>query len=243
MSVSLAKIRARLLVGGVIMATMPSVALAQTAPSSSKSEAAEEIVVVGSRIEGAKISGALPVSVLDTDRILATGSVSGDELFRSIPQAGDVQFQEARTTGNLNDARGDNASINLRSVGTGNTLVLLNGRRMILTPGTQTENFVPVQTANTNSLPVGATRRIEVLRDGAAAIYGADAVAGVVNVVLDDKFEGLRVDTRYGFADGTDEATGAIKAGFKTKAGGSFTIFGSYTKRSPLFAKGQGDVV
>jgi len=236
MSVSLAKIRARLLVGGVIMATMPSVALAQTAPSSSKSEAAEEIVVVGSRIEGAKISGALPVSVLDTDRILATGSVSGDELFRSIPQAGDVQFQEARTTGNLNDARGDNASINLRSVGTGNTLVLLNGRRMILTPGTQTENFVPVQTANTNSLPVGATRRIEVLRDGAAAIYGADAVAGVVNVVLDDKFEGLRVDTRYGFADGTDEATGAIKAGFKTKAGGSFTIFGSYTKRSPLFA-------
>ena len=235
MSVSLAKIRARLLVGGVIMATMPSVALAQTAPSSSKSEAAEEIVVVGSRIEGAKISGALPVSVLDTDRILATGSVSGDELFRSIPQAGDVQFQEARTTGNLNDARGDNASINLRSVGTGNTLVLLNGRRMILTPGTQTENFVPVQTANTNSLPVGATRRIEVLRDGAAAIYGADAVAGVVNVVLDDKFEGLRVDTRYGFADGTDEATGAIKAGFKTKAGGSFTIFGSYTKRSPLF--------
>jgi outer membrane receptor protein involved in Fe transport len=235
MSVSLAKIRARLLVGGVIMAAMPSVALAQTAPSSSKSEAAEEIVVVGSRIEGAKISGALPVSVLDTDRILATGSVSGDELFRSIPQAGDVQFQEARTTGNLNDARGDNASINLRSVGTGNTLVLLNGRRMILTPGTQTENFVPVQTANTNSLPVGATRRIEVLRDGAAAIYGADAVAGVVNVVLDDKFEGLRVDTRYGFADGTDEATGAIKAGFKTKAGGSFTIFGSYTKRSPLF--------
>lgn len=235
MSVSLAKIRARLLVGGVIMAAMPSVALAQTAPSSSKSDAAEEIVVVGSRIEGAKISGALPVSVLDTDRILATGSVSGDELFRSIPQAGDVQFQEARTTGNLNDARGDNASINLRSVGTGNTLVLLNGRRMILTPGTQTENFVPVQTANTNSLPVGATRRIEVLRDGAAAIYGADAVAGVVNVVLDDKFEGLRVDTRYGFAEGTDEATGAIKAGFKTKAGGSFTIFGSYTKRSPLF--------
>ena len=59
-----------------------------------------------------------------------------------------------------------------------NTLVLVNGRRMILTPGTQTENFVPVQTANTNAIPVGATRRIEVLRDGAAAIYGADAVAG-----------------------------------------------------------------
>jgi len=195
-----------------------------------------EMVVVGSRIEGAKISGALPVSLLTAERLAATGSVSGDDLFRSIPQAGDVQFQEARTTGNLNDARGDNASINLRSVGTGNTLVLVNGRRMILTPGTQTENFVPVQTANTNSLPVGATKRIEVLRDGAAAIYGADAVAGVVNVVLDDKFEGIRADARYGFAKGTSETTGALKGGFDTGNGGRVVLFGSYTRRTPLYA-------
>ena len=195
-----------------------------------------EVVVVGSRIEGAKAAGALPVSVLNAERIAATGSVSGDDLFRSIPQAGDVQFQEARTTGNLNDARGDNSSINLRSVGTGNTLVLLNGRRMILTPGTQTENFVPVQTANTNSLPVGATRRIEVLRDGAAALYGADAVAGVVNVVLDNKFKGLRVDGRYGYADGTAETTAAVKAGIETRAGGHLMVFGSYTHRTPLMA-------
>jgi outer membrane receptor protein involved in Fe transport len=231
--------RASLLFSSALVSIAPSVSHAQVTPPPAASDqpaASDEIVVVGSRIEGAKISGALPVSVLDTDRILATGSVSGDELFRSIPQAGDVQFQEARTTGNLNDARGDNASINLRSVGTGNTLVLLNGRRMILTPGTQTENFVPVQTANTNSLPVGATRRIEVLRDGAAAIYGADAVAGVVNVVLDDRFKGVRADARYGFADGTSERTGALKAGFETKSGGNFMVFGSYTHRTPLFA-------
>jgi outer membrane receptor protein involved in Fe transport len=113
--------------------------------------------------------------------------------------------------------------------------MLLNGRRMILTPGTQTENFVPVQTANTNSLPIGATRRVEILRDGAAAIYGADAVAGVVNVVLDDRFEGFRVDGRYGFADGTSEYTAAAKAGFATSSGGRFMIFGSYTHRTPLF--------
>lgn len=201
---------------------------------------AESIVVVGTRIEGSRIAGTLPVSVLSEDRIAAIGSVSGDDLFRSIPQAGDVQFQEARTTGNLNDARGDNASINLRSVGTGNTLVLINGRRMILTPGTQTENFVPVQTANTNSLPVGATRRVEVLRDGAAAIYGADAVAGVINVVTDDRFEGFRTTARYGFADGTDEITGSFKAGIKTGSGGNFTLFGSYTRRTPLFASERG---
>ncbi len=237
MPFSKAKLRTRLMLSGSIMVVLPSMALAQSSPPPAEKDqaAVEEIVVVGSRIEGAKISGALPVSLLNEDRILATGSVSGDELFRSIPQAGDVQFQEARTTGNLNDARGDNASINLRSVGTGNTLVLLNGRRMILTPGTQTENFVPVQTANTNSLPVGATRRIEVLRDGAAAIYGADAVAGVVNVVVDDRFKGLRADARYGFADGTSEATAALKAGFETKSGGNFMVFGSYTHRTPLY--------
>jgi outer membrane receptor protein involved in Fe transport len=227
--------RAGLFIGCSIIVATPSFAQTAVQPEA-EAESTEAIVVVGSRIEGSKIAETLPVSVLSEDRIAATGSVSGDDLFRSIPQAGDVQFQEARTTGNLNDARGDNASINLRSVGTGNTLVLVNGRRMILTPGTQTENFVPVQTANTNSLPVGATRRIEVLRDGAAAVYGADAVAGVVNVVTDDRYEGLRFDTRYGSADGTNEKTGAIKAGFKTKSGGRFTFFGSLTKRTPLFA-------
>lgn len=233
--------RAGLLVGCSMLMTTPSFAQGAATPekpdvAAEEQPAETEIVVTGSRIEGSRVAETLPVSVLNEDRIAATGSISGDDLFRSIPQAGDVQFQEARTTGNLNDARGDNASINLRSVGTGNTLVLVNGRRMILSPGTQTENFVPVQTANTNSLPVGATRRVEVLRDGAAAIYGADAVAGVINVVTDDRYEGLRFDARYGFADGTSEKTGAIKAGIKTSSGGRFTLFGSYTRRTPLFA-------
>ena len=198
-----------------------------------------EIVVVGSQIKGATAAGTLPVTVLSQERIEATGSVSGDDLFRSIPQASDVQFQESRTTGNLNDARGDNASINLRSVGTGNTLVLLNGRRMILTPGTQTENFVPVQTANTNSLPIGAVRRIEVLRDGAAAIYGADAVAGVVNVVTDDRYQGFRANARHGFADGTKETSVALKAGTSTRFGANFMAFGSYTHRTPLLTSAR----
>jgi iron complex outermembrane recepter protein len=241
MMVSAASLRAFFLGTASVLASIPQMAIGQPArqpsppPAANASDAAE-IVVVGSRIENAKIAGALPITVLGEEQIAATGSVSGDDLFRSIPQAGDVQFQESRTTGNLNDARGDNASINLRSVGTGNTLVLVNGRRMILTPGTQTENFVPVQTANTNSIPVGAIRRLEVLRDGAAAIYGADAVAGVVNVVLDDRFTGLRVNGRYGFADGMSEATIAGKAGIETKSGGNFMVFGSYTRRTPLFA-------
>jgi outer membrane receptor protein involved in Fe transport len=205
-------------------------------PQAGPAESAEEIVVTGSQIRGARVTGALPLTVVGEDRIAATGSLSGDDLFRSIPQAGDVQFQESRTTGNLNDARGDNASINLRNLGTGNTLVLLNGRRMVPTPGTQTENFVPVQTVNTNAIPVGATRRVEVLRDGAGAIYGSDAVAGVVNVVLDDRYQGLRLDGRYGFADGTSETTISLKAGTKIGDNTRVMLFGSYHHRTPLFA-------
>ena len=84
----------------------------------------------------------MPVTVLNSEDIALTGAVTGDELLRSIPQMGAVGFNESVTTG-VNAARGDVNSINLRGIGTGNTLVLLNGRRMVLHPGTQTENFIP----------------------------------------------------------------------------------------------------
>ncbi|WP_168075297.1 TonB-dependent receptor [Caulobacter sp. SSI4214] len=214
-------------------------------PSSAGARAIEEeaqvvdtLVVVGSQIEGAKRTAALPVTVIGEKEILATGAVSGDELFRAIPQAGDVQFQEARTTGNLNDARGDVASLNLRSLGTGNTLALLNGRRAVLAPGSQTENLVPVQTVNTNAFPVAGIKRVEVLRDGAAAIYGADAVAGVVNVVLDTRFRGLRMEAQAGGSEGTGyrEGTVNVKAGTRLADGTRLTLFGGYTAHGRLMA-------
>lgn len=191
-------------------AGLASPALAQPAPigvgepqEAAPEEPAEEIVVVGSQIKGSKITDTLPVTVLDTDNIDAIAASSGDELFRAIPQAGDVGFNEQRTTGGINDARGDVASINLRSLGTGNTLVLLNGRRMVLHPGYQTENLVPVTSVNANAIPVAGVRRLEVLRDGAAAIYGTDAVGGVVNTVLRDNFDGVTAEVQYGGSEGT----------------------------------------
>ena len=152
------------------------------------------VVVVGTQIVGARPTEALPVTVIGEDELDAIAASSGDDLFRSIPQLGDVAFNTTRTIGSLNDARGDTASINLRALGTGNTLVLLNGRRMVNHPGTQAENLVPVVTVNTNSIPTMGVRRIEVLLDGASAIYGADAVAGVVNTVLKDDLEGFTLE-------------------------------------------------
>lgn len=167
-------------------------------------ESIERIQVVGSNIRGAQAVGTLPVTILTAEDIVNTGAATGDELLRSIPQIGDISFNNERDIGGVNDARGDVASINLRGIGTGNTLTLLNGRRMVNHPGTQTENFVPVTTVNSNTLPVAGLRRLEVLRDGAAAIYGTDAVAGVVNYVLKDNIDRSNITINYGTAEGTE---------------------------------------
>jgi iron complex outermembrane receptor protein len=165
-----------------IIALNAAVAIAQN-ESGDAGPALEEVIVTGSQIKGADMAGALPVSVMNEDDIALTGAATGDELLRSIPQMGAVGFNEATTTG-VNAARGDVNSVNLRGLGTGNTLVLIDGRRMVLHPGTQTENRIPVVTSNANTIAVSSISRLEVLRDGAAALYGSDAVAGVVNYIL-----------------------------------------------------------
>lgn len=232
----------RKIVSGFKFALMAGISMAATSAWAQQAPAdpteVEAVTIVGSQIKGSRVDTALPVTVIGESDIVATGAVSGDELYRSIPQAGDVQFHEARTTGNLNDARGDVASLNLRSLGTGNTLTLLNGRRAVLHPGTQTENFVPVQTPNTNAIPVAGLKRLEVLRDGAAAIYGTDAVAGVVNNVLDTNFQGLRMEVQGGGAEGTGYREGvfSLKAGTTLGNGGRLTFFGGYTGRTRMDA-------
>ncbi len=157
----------------------------------------EEVVVVGSQIKGAKITGALPVSVISADDMDALGIDSGDELLDNIAELGQNTFNQNEFSGGYNASRGDVGAFNLRDIGTGNTLVLLNGRRLITSPGYQTEPILggsmPVMTVNSNAVPVYGAERVEILRDGASAIYGADALAGVVNTVLKTDFVGLNV--------------------------------------------------
>lgn len=162
----------------------------------------EEIVVTGTQIRGANISEALAVSVVTAEDIEVLGIDSGDELLALIPENGQNFFNEAENiSGGVNSARGDIGAYNLRSMGTGNTLSLLNGRRVVNSATFQTEevggSFVPVNTANTNTIPIRGVGRVEVLRDGASAIYGADAVAGVVNTVLKNDFEGLSFRVKH----------------------------------------------
>lgn len=200
------------------------------------SENQDVIVVVGSQIKGADIAGALPVTVLGEEEIALTGAVSGDELLASIPQIGQATFNGVGFTG-VNGAQGDVSSVNLRAIGTGNTLVLLNGRRLVLHPGTQVENLVPVNSVNSNALPVTGISRVEVLRDGAAALYGTDAVAGVINTVLKDDFEGLIGTVQYGTSEGAalDELTATIEAGHTFNDGRTnISFFGNFLNRNGM---------
>ena len=133
-------------------------------------------------------------------------AVSGADLYRSIPQLGGVTFNEqVLGGGNANAARGDVSTVSLRGLGQGNTLLLINGRRTVLHPTSQAitgvvDSGVPTFGYNANTIPVGNIERVEVLRDGAAALYGSDAVAGVVNNVLQSDYKGAKFDVQYGLS-------------------------------------------
>ena len=184
-----------------VLGSQSALLLAQD-DSDQESVAIEEVVVIGTQIRGAKIEGLLPVNVISSEDIGNLGINSGDQLLEAIPEIGQNFFNEAENiSGGINSVRGDIGAFNLRSIGTGNTLVLINGRRMVSSPGFQTEvvggSAVPVSTANSNALPVYGIERVEVLRDGASALYGADAVAGVINTVLKNDFEGLNIRFKH----------------------------------------------
>ena len=182
------------ILSAVVFSLSPFI-FAQT--DSSNASDIEEVVVVGSQIKGAKITGALPVSIISSEDIESLGVDSGDELLDNIAELGQNTFNQNEFSGGYNASRGDVGAFNLRDIGTGNTLTLLNGRRLITSPGYQTEPILggtmPVMTTNSNAIPVNGADRIEILRDGASAIYGADALAGVVNTVLKTNFVGTNV--------------------------------------------------
>ena len=200
----------------------------------------EELVVVGSQIRGARITGALPVSVVGADQISATAAVSGDDLFRSIPEAGDITFNGTYLGGgNSNAARGDVATVSLRGLAQGNTLLLLNGRRSVVHPTAQTDNETPVFGYNVNALPVMGLERVEILKDGAAALYGSDAVAGVVNNVLRSDFTGLQLDMQFGSAEGDEWTANTVWGSDFAQGRGNVSVYLGTSHKDAVMASDQ----
>lgn len=238
----------QLMLGCAASAFLPMPAMAQSGAANglapdNRAEQAPEITVVGTRIVGAKVTEALPVVVISEAKLDAVAAVSGDELIRNIPQMGDVSFNPSNNAQTSNAARGDVGSVNLRSLGVGNTLVLLNGRRVVAHPtsqGLSDTGSVPVISYNSNAIPTTGLQRVEVLLDGAAALYGSDAVAGVVNTVIKQNYDGLRASLQYGGAEGTSmrEFQGNLLFG-KNFNRGNITASFEYTQREALRAEDQ----
>jgi iron complex outermembrane receptor protein len=205
------------------------------------SEELEEVIVTGSNIRGASDSGAIAVSVLDAEKLAAFGQTSTGELLANVAQAGAFEINGAAD--GPNDARGDIATVNLRGLGTGNTLVLLNGRRIAAHGANQDIGSTPRQVTNVNAFPATGIQRVEVLRDGASALYGSDATAGVLNTIMDADFDRSTLTVRYSGLEGTGEHETSIDAahGLQFNEGRTRVLLtGSYFERSGLFSSELG---
>ncbi|HZE43805.1 MAG TPA: TonB-dependent receptor [Steroidobacteraceae bacterium] len=157
------------------------------APSAQPLENLAEIVVTGTSIKGLDAVGALPVTVLKAEDIARTGATSAEDLFRYISSASSSgSTVQAQATG---FQTGSISTISLRGLGSSRTLILINGRRSAPYGGGSAGTAG--NSVDISSIPLAAIERVEILQDGASAIYGSDAIAGVVNFILKENFQGI----------------------------------------------------
>lgn len=196
------------------------------AQSGDGASSGDTIVVTGSRIQRAELTSPTPVTTIGAEQISTDRSVTVEDIFQRLPQAGGG----ANATGaSVGDSLGS-STIDLRGLGQNRTLVLVNGTRAV--------PFSFRNAVDTNSLPTGLIERVDVLTGGAAAIYGADAVAGVVNFVLNDDFEGFQVSATGEVPSGGGESIQAdLIAGSEIHDGrGHVVAYFGYTERFELLA-------
>ena len=167
----------------------------------------EEVVVTGSYLKGSAEDGASPVEVISRDTIDLLGATSVADITANLTvNSGSENNPDSFTAGSTQGT----SNVNLRGLGLSSTLVLIDGRRNAVAANTANDGSVFV---DTNSIPVIALERVEVLKEGAASIYGSDAVAGVVNYILRRDFEGVEVNisqSKTDLGDQTDDRVGVI---------------------------------
>jgi iron complex outermembrane receptor protein len=188
--------------GGVLL----SAGQTSFAQDSGSAQTLERVTVTGSNIKRTDTETASPVQILTRQDIEKTGKQSIQEVLRSVTADGQGSIPSSFSNGFASGS----AAVSLRGLGVNSTLVLVNGRRMttygLADDGTRT--FVDV-----NSIPLEAVDRVEVLKDGASAIYGADAVGGVVNIILRKNYNGASIGGTYGQSSRSD---GQATRGFAT---------------------------
>ena len=191
----------------------------------------EKIYVTGSRIvRDSNLTSSIPVTSLGLEDIQSSGAYNIAELIRDLPSAG-VPGLTASTT-NFSVFSGGLESIDLRNLGDSRTLVLMDGRRVVPgAPGTSIVDF--------SMIPPDFIQNIEVVTGGASSVYGSEAVAGVVNIILKDDFEGVELNVRGGstFDKGGEQGRVSLTTGGPIADKGSFIANVTYDVRGGIFAK------
>lgn len=198
-----------------IVASITSGAFVTTSVFAAEEKAkVERIEVTGSRIQRQDMETASPVTVIDAAAIKAEGFTSVDQMLQV-----QTSMAGAAVGSSTNNGADGVAQVDLRGMGSQRTLVLLNGRRMV-NSGSGADSSVDL-----NSIPVAMIARVEILKDGASAVYGSDAIAGVVNIITKKDFEGFQLDFNGSGTDKGDGRNGDVSAlyGFNTD-GGNYTI-------------------
>lgn len=220
-------IRLALMFGGASLA-MSGAAFAQDQADDEEAaeEAQERITVTGSRIKRTDLEGAVPVTVIDREAIDLSGDISVADVIRN------TTFN---TAGSFRPQSGSSAQgvsqVDLRGLGASRSLVLVDGRRLTMSPSTGSSQDL-------NSIPLGAVERIEILSDGASAVYGSDAIGGVINVITRKDYNGAQL--MVGAAEvsvpreGGDRENGSILFG---SSDGNTSLLGgvSWNKREIVF--------
>lgn len=169
--------------GLAVIAAIPMLTSVQAFAANEVATSIEKIQVTGSRINRTDMETASPITVISDDFIVKSGYTSVADILSNQPSAAGMSI--GATT---NNGSGGTATVNLRGMGSQRTLVLLNGRRMV-SSGTGADSSVDL-----NTIPVAMIKSIEILKDGASAVYGSDAIAGVVNIITKTDFEGAEVN-------------------------------------------------
>jgi len=156
----------------------------------------EKIIVTGSQIRGADPGGMQPMVVLSAEEIKNSGASTVAELLSQVNQTrgGSGSFTTSESGATSSSTPAGQAAASLRGLGPSSTLTLINGRRVAASSfASGTQNFVDI-----NSIPLSTIEKVEVLASGASAIYGADAVAGVINYILKKDYQGAELNVSYG---------------------------------------------
>ncbi|TRX54078.1 TonB-dependent receptor [Thalassomonas sp. M1454] len=184
----------------------------------------ERIEVTGSRINRTDMETASPVTVISADVIAKSGYTSVQEILAVQPTAAGMSLGASSNNGS-----GGSATVNLRGMGVQRTLVLLNGRRMVAS-GTGADSSVDL-----NTIPVAMIKSIEILKDGASAVYGSDAIAGVVNIITKKDYEGTEINAELSSTDkGDGESGGFSILHGREVAGGNLVVGVQYSERGEV---------